>query len=38
MKVYAFKITREMLLANKTHRNKGGMVYTPELIDIFEVA
>ena len=37
-KVYAIKITPEMLLPHKTHRNKGGMVYTPELIDIFEVA
>jgi hypothetical protein len=36
--VYAIKITPEMLLPHKTHRKKGGMVYTPELIDIFEVA
>ena len=36
--VFAVKITPEMLLPHKTHRKKGGMVYTPELIDIFEVA
>ena len=35
---FAIKITPEMLLPHKTHRNKGGMVYTPELIDIFEAA
>ena len=35
---FAIKLTPEMLLPHKTHRNKGGMVYTPELIDIFEVA
>jgi hypothetical protein len=28
----------EMLLPHKTHRKKGGMVYTPEIIDIFEAA
>jgi hypothetical protein len=37
-KVYAIKITPEMLLPHKTHRKKGGLVYTPELIDIFEAA
>ena len=37
-KVFAVKITPEMLLPHKTHRKKGGMVYTPELIDIFEAA
>ena len=37
-KVFAIKITPEMLLPHKTHRKKGGMVYTPELIDIFEAA
>jgi len=37
-KVYAVKITPEMLLPHKTHRKKGGMVYTPEIIDIFEAA
>ena len=36
--VYAIKITPEMLLPHKTHRKKGGMVYTPEIIDIFEAA
>ena len=36
--VFAIKITPEMLLPHKTHRKDGGMVYTPELIDIFEVA
>jgi hypothetical protein len=35
---FAIKITPEMLLPHKTHRKKGGMVYTPELIDIFEAA
>ena len=35
---YAIKITPEMLLPHKTHRKKGGVVYTPEIIDIFEVA
>ena len=35
---FAIKLTPEMLLPHKTHRNKGGMVYTPELIDIFEAA
>ena len=34
---YAIKITPEMLLPHKTHRKKGGVVYTPEIIDIFEV-
>ena len=37
-KSFAIKITPEMLLPHKTHRKKGGVVYTPELIDIFEVA
>ena len=37
-KVFAIKITPEMLLPHKTHRKDGGMVYTPELIDIFEAA
>ena len=37
-KVYAIKITPEMLLPHKTHRKDGGMVYTPEIIDIFEAA
>ena len=37
-KVFAIKITPEMLLPHKTHRKKGGMVYTPEIIDIFEAA
>ena len=36
--VFAVKITPEMLLPHKTHRKDGGMVYTPELIDIFEAA
>ena len=36
--VFAIKITPEMLLPHKTHRKDGGMVYTPELIDIFVVA
>ena len=36
--VYAIKITPEMLLPHKTHRKKGGMVYTPQIIDIFEAA
>ena len=36
--VFAIKITPEMLLPHKTHRKKGGMVYTPEIIDIFEAA
>ena len=36
--VFAIKITPEMLLPHKTHRKDGGMVYTPELIDIFEAA
>tara|TARA_R110002051_G_scaffold283603_1_gene345457 strand:- start:3014 stop:6622 length:3609 start_codon:yes stop_codon:yes gene_type:complete len=35
---YGIKITPEMLLPHKTHRKDGGMVYTPELIDIFEAA
>tara|TARA_R110001583_G_scaffold194893_1_gene367536 strand:- start:225 stop:2942 length:2718 start_codon:yes stop_codon:yes gene_type:complete len=35
---FAVKLTPEMLLPHKTHRNKGGMVYTPELINIFEAA
>ncbi len=35
---FAVKITPEMLLPHKTHRKKGGMVYTPEIIDIFEAA
>ena len=35
---FAIKLTPEMLLPHKTHRKKGGMVYTPELIDIFEAA
>jgi hypothetical protein len=35
---YAIKITPEMLLPHKTHRKKGGVVYTPDIIDIFEVA
>ena len=35
---FAVKLTPEMLLPHKTHRRKGGMVYTPELIDIFEAA
>jgi len=35
---FAIKITPEMLLPHKTHRKKGGMVYTPEIIDIFEAA
>ena len=37
-KVFAIKLTPEMLLPHKTHRKDGGMVYTPELIDIFEAA
>jgi len=37
-KVFAVKVTPEMLLPHKTHRKDGGMVYTPELIDIFEAA
>ena len=36
--VFAVKLTPEMLLPHKTHRKKGGMVYTPEIIDIFEAA
>lgn len=36
--VFAVKITPEMLLPHKTHRKKGGVVYTPEIIDIFEAA
>jgi hypothetical protein len=36
--VFAIQITPEMLLPHKTHRKKGGMVYTPEIIDIFEAA
>ena len=35
---FAVKLTPEVLLPHKTHRKKGGMVYTPELIDIFEAA
>jgi hypothetical protein len=35
---FAVKLTPEMLLPHKTHRKKGGMVYTPEIIDIFEAA
>ena len=35
---FAIKITPEMLLPHKTHRKDGGMVYTPEIIDIFEAA
>jgi hypothetical protein len=35
---YAIKLTPEMLLPHKTHRKDGGMVYTPEIIDIFEAA
>ena len=35
---FAIKLTPEMLLPHKTHRKDGGMVYTPEIIDIFEVA
>ena len=37
-KVYAIKITPEMLLPHKTHRKKGGVVYNQEIIDIFEEA
>ena len=37
-KVFAIKLTPEMLLPHKTHRKKGGVVYTPEIIDIFEAA
>ena len=37
-KVFAIKLTPEMLLPHKTHRKDGGMVYTPEIIDIFEAA
>ena len=36
--VFAVKITPEMLLPHKTHRKKGGLVYNPEIIDIFEAA
>ncbi len=37
--VFAIKITPEMLLPHKTHRKRGGLVYTPEsIIDIFEAA
>ena len=35
---FAIKLTPEMLLPHKTHRKDGGMVYTPETIDIFEAA
>jgi len=35
---FGIKFTPEMLLPHKTHRKDGGMVYTPELIDIFEAA
>jgi hypothetical protein len=35
---YGIKITPEMLLPHKTHRKDGGMVYSPEIIDIFEAA
>jgi hypothetical protein len=35
---FGIKFTPEMLLPHKTHRKDGGMVYTPEIIDIFEVA
>ena len=35
---FAIKLTPEMLLPHKTHRKDGGMVYTPEIIDIFEAA
>ena len=35
---FAIKITPEMLLPHKTHRKDGGMVYTPEIIYIFEAA
>ena len=37
-KVFAIKLTPEMLLPHKTHRKKGGVVYTPEIMDIFEAA
>ena len=36
--VFAIKITPEMLLPSKTHRKSGGFMYTPENMDIFEVA
>jgi len=36
--VFAIKITPEMLLPSKTHRKSGGFMYTPEDMDIFEVA
>ncbi len=36
--VFAVKITPEMLLPHKTHRKKGGLVYNPEIINIFEAA
>ena len=37
--VFAIKITPEMLLPHKTHRKRGGLVYTPKsIIDIFEAA
>jgi hypothetical protein len=35
---FGIKLTPEMLLPHKTHRKDGGMVYTPEMIDIFEAA
>ena len=38
VEAFGIKLTPEMLLPHKTHRKDGGMVYTPELIDIFEAA
>ena len=35
---FAIKLTPEMILPHKTHRKDGGIVYTPEIIDIFEAA
>jgi len=36
--VFAIKITPEMMLPHKTHRKSGGFMYTPDNVDIFEVA
>jgi len=35
---FGIKLTPEMILPHKTHRKDGGIVYTPEIIDIFEAA
>ena len=35
---FAIKLTPEMLLPHKTHRKDGGMVYSPEIIYIFDAS